>query len=85
MVGPPRCGTQAALQDLAAIRTGTAGAPTRSEGLQAMERIAKRLRDEAQEAMRGGLAGPKPTGGVNFFLWTGAENHILSELGPENL
>ena len=55
MVGPPRCGTQAALQDLAAIRTGAAGAPTRSEGLQAMERIAKRLRDEAKVAMRGGI------------------------------
>ena len=55
MVGPPRCGAQAALQDLAAIRTGAAGAPTRSEGLQAMERIAKRLRDEAKVAMRGGI------------------------------
>ena len=55
MKGPPRCGSQAALQDLAAIRSGAAGAPTRSEGLQAMVLVAKRLRDEASVAMRGGI------------------------------
>ena len=47
MKGPLRSGSQAALQDLAAIRSGAAGALTRSEGLQAMKLVAKRLRDEA--------------------------------------
>ena len=55
MKGPLRSGSQAALRDLAAIRSGAAGAPTRSEGLLAMKLVARRLRDEASVAMRGGI------------------------------
>ena len=56
MLGPPRGDDeQQAYQDLCYIRAAAEGAPSRVEGLCAMQTAAKLLRDEAKALARGGI------------------------------
>ena len=56
IVGPPRGDDeQQASQDLCYIRAAAEGAPSRLEGLHAMQTAAKLLRDEAKALARGGI------------------------------